>query len=187
MQNIKIIKSRRKTISLHIKPNGNIELKAPIQISDEQIQEFIKQKSNWIETHIKKIQERQKQIQQLNPLTSEDIRILAEKALEIIPKRVEYFAKIIGVTYGRITIRNQKSRWGSCSSNGNLSFNCLLMLAPPEVLDAIIVHELCHRKHMNHSKNFYAEVYHAYPEYDKWNNWLKENGVILIQRMIGEV
>ena len=87
-------------------------------------------------------------------LTREKVIALAEEALKVIPERVEYFAKVIGVTYGKITVRNQKTRWGSCSSKGNLNFNCLLMLAPPEVLDYVVVHELCHRKQMNHSKAF---------------------------------
>ena len=58
------------------------------------------------------------------------------------------------------------------------------MAAPPEVLDAVVVHELCHRLHMDHSKAFYAEVYRVYPEYDKWNNWLKTGGKLLIRRML---
>ena len=91
----------------------------------------------------------------------------------------------MGVTYGKITIRNQKTRWGSCSKTGNLNFNCLLMLAPPQVLDAVVVHELAHRKEMNHSPRFYREIEKVYPEYEKWNRWLKENGAILLKRMSG--
>ena len=109
-------------------------------------------------------------------MTLDKIKALADQALEIIPTRVEYFAKIIGVTYGNITIRNQKTRWGSCSSKGNLNFNCLLMLAPPEVLDYVVVHELCHRKQMNHSKAFWTEVEKVFPDYKKSIKWLKEEG-----------
>ena len=100
----------------------------------------------------------------------------------MIPQRAAYYAQRIGVSYGKITIRCQKTRWGSCSSKGNLSFNCLLMLTPPEVLDSVVVHELCHRKFMNHSQQFYQEVLKAYPEYRKWNRWLKKNGVVLLRR-----
>ena len=109
---------------------------------------------------------------------------MAEKALQIIPERVKYYAPLVGVNYGRITIRNQKTRWGSCSEQGNLNFNCLLVMMPMEVLDSVVVHELCHRKHMNHSKEFYAEVYKVFPQYDKWNKWLKENGSSFICRML---
>ena len=80
------------------------------------------------------------------------MKALADQAVKTIPERVRYYAPLIGVTYGKITIRNQRTRWGSCSSKGNLNFNCLLMLAPPEALDSVVVYELCHRKEMNHSK-----------------------------------
>ena len=82
----------------------------------------------------------------------------------------------MGVTYGRISIREQKTRWGSCSSKGNLNFNWRLIFAPPEVLDYVVVHELAHRKEMNHSKAFYAIVESIMPDYRKWKKWLKENG-----------
>lgn len=115
--------------------------------------------------------------------TDIQLRELAQQAVAVIPGRVEFFAKQIGVDYGRITIRNQKTRWGSCSSKGNLNFNCLLMLAPQEVLDYVVVHELCHRKEMNHSKAFWQEVEKILPDYKKSVQWLKKEGIRLIQRM----
>jgi predicted metal-dependent hydrolase len=98
----------------------------------------------------------------------------------VIPERAAHYAALMGVTYGRITIRAQKTRWGSCSSKGNLSFNCLLMLAPPEVLDSVVVHELCHLRVMNHSERFYAEVLRVFPEYREKHGWLKDNGDMLL-------
>ena len=92
------------------------------------------------------------------------------------------YAARIGVDYGRITVRAQKTRWGSCSARGDLSFNCLLMLAPPEVIDSVVVHELCHRRHMDHSPEFYAEVHRIFPDYDKWHGWLREHGPVLLAR-----
>ncbi len=115
----------------------------------------------------------------------DEIHGLADQALQVIPERVKYYAPLVGVTYGKITIRNQKTRWGSCSANGNLNFNCLLMLAPPEVIDSVVVHELCHRKHMNHSREFYEEVRRVYPEYDRCHKWLKEHGSELMRKMTG--
>ena len=82
----------------------------------------------------------------------------------------------VGVTYGRITIRNQRTRWGSCSAKGNLNFNCLLMKAPPEVLDYVVVHELCHRLEMNHSPRFWAQVERVLPDYKVSRKWLREHG-----------
>jgi hypothetical protein len=119
-------------------------------------------------------------------LSAEEIRQLADQALKVIPERVKYYAPLIGVDYGNITIRNQRTRWGSCSSKGNLNFNCLLMLTPPEVIDCVVVHELCHRKEMNHSRKFYQEIYRVYPEYDKWNQWLKQHGSAIMSRMIAK-
>lgn len=119
----------------------------------------------------------------IEPLSQQDIRELAEQALGVLPDKVRYYAGKIGVDYGRITVRNQKTRWGSCSAKGNLNFNCLLMLAPEEVLDYVVVHELCHRKEMNHSKRFWAEVAKIMPDYDEKRRWLKENGARLIRRM----
>lgn len=112
----------------------------------------------------------------LNQLSNAQVQELAEQALKVLPERVAYFAKSINVSYGRITIRNQKTRWGSCSSKGNLNFNCMLMLMPPQIQDYVVVHELCHRKEMNHSPEFWSEVEKVLPDYRERKKWLKENG-----------
>ena len=122
-------------------------------------------------------------LEKLQPYTAEEIHALAEKALAVIPEKVRKYASMIGVDYGRITIRNQKTRWGSCSGKGNLNFNCLLMLFPDEVIDYVVVHELCHRKQMNHSAEFYAEVEKIFPEYRRCQKWLKENGNFYMSRL----
>lgn len=116
-------------------------------------------------------------------MTEEELRALTEQAKPVFFARVGFYAPIVGVSVGRITVRHQKSRWGSCSSKGNLNFNCLLLLAPPEVLDLVVVHELCHLKVMNHSKAFYEELERAYPEWKTWRQWLKDNGAALIARL----
>lgn len=182
---VEVIRSARKTLSISIADDGHIIARAPLRMSERDIERFIVSKTGWIRTHIEKRREENSRVKELERFTPEEIKEMAEKALKIIPERVKYYASLLNVTYGRITIRNQKTKWGSCSSAGNLNFNCLLVMTPPEVLDAIVVHELCHRKQMNHSKQFYAEVYRVYPEYDKWNSWLKENGSVLIKRMTG--
>ena len=141
------------------------------------------QNKKWIETHLAKAQIRQGEADKYHKLSDAEIRALADRALKVIPDRVAYYAPLIGVTYGRITIRNQKSKWGSCSAKGNLNFNCLLMLAPPEVIDSVVVHELCHRKEMNHTKKFYDEVLKVFPDYWSCDKWLKDNGDILMTMM----
>jgi predicted metal-dependent hydrolase len=116
-------------------------------------------------------------------MSREQLRALAERAVEEIPKRVAHYAALMGVTYGRITIRNQKTRWGSCSSKGNLNFNCLLMLAPEQVMDYVVVHELSHRIYMNHSAAFWKTVEAYMPEYAQWRKWLKDNGTSLMAQL----
>ncbi len=115
-------------------------------------------------------------------LSSSEIDELTSEAKKVIPERAAFYAKQMGVSYNRITIRHQKTRWGSCSELGNLNFNCLLMLAPTEVLDYVIVHELCHLKEMNHSGSFWREVGRAMPGYRNPQKWLKENGPALMAR-----
>ena len=186
----RVIRSARYTMMIQIIAGTEIVVRAPKKASDKKIHDFVQSQEAWIRKHLKKKQEGNAKGEcgksDLSPLTPEELKELFDKALKVIPERVRYYAPIVGVTYGRITIRNQRTRWGSCSSKGNLNFNCLLMLAPPEVLDSVVVHELCHRKEMNHSSKFYAEVYKAFPEYDKWNKWLKEHGEELMLRMIGD-
>lgn len=180
---VHIIRSNRKTLGVQVNADGIIIVRSPLRLSESYIDIFLKEKAEWIARHIVLVKEESKKRSDIQKFTRDEIEDMGQKALEIIPERVKHYAEIIGVTYGNITIRNQKTRWGSCSSKGNLNFNCLLVLTPPEVLDSVVVHELCHRRHMNHSKDFYAEVYKAFPEYDKWNKWLKDNGSSLINRM----
>ena len=183
-ENIKvnIIRSNRKTLSIQLKP-GEIIARAPLRMKDKEIYSFIESKKTWIEKNLAKMEERQKVLDEVQPFTQEEINALAEKAKSIIPERVKYYAPKIGVTYNRITIRCQRTRWGSCSSKGNLNFNCLLALFPIEVIDSVVVHELCHRKHMNHSSQFYAEIEKVFPEYSKWHKWLSDNGGVYMGRL----
>ena len=183
LKTAEIIRSRRKTLALQIADDGHLIVRANLRSSNKDIIAFIEKNEKWINTHTAKVQQRNRELEQTEPFTEQDIHDMAEKALAMIPERVKYYAEKLGVTYGRITIRNQRTKWGSCTSKGNLNFNCLLMAAPSEVLDSVVVHELCHRLYMNHSREFYAEVYRIFPDYDKWNKWLKDNGVFLIRRM----
>ena len=177
-----IIYSPRKTLSLEIKPDG-FTIRAPKGIPRREINNFVKSKQSWIKKQLSKIQARQEALEQSPVFTMDEIRGLADKALVVIPEKVKKYAPIVGVDYGKITIRNQRSRWGSCSSKGNLNFNCLLMLFSDEVIDYVVVHELCHRKYMNHSAAFYAEVEQVLPEYRKCQKWLKDNGGLYLNRL----
>ena len=179
---VTVIRSNRKTVAIQVNSDRSVTVRAPRSASEKDIEEILKKKKAWISKHIEKINETKERFEAepTEKLTREKVIALADEALKVIPERVEYFAKVIGVTYGKITVRNQKTRWGSCSSKGNLNFNCLLMLAPPEVLDYVVVHELCHRKQMNHSKAFWLEVEKVLPDYKEARKWLKEEGSQMI-------
>lgn len=179
---VTVIRSNRKTVAIQVNSDLSVTVRAPRSTSEKDIEEILKKKEAWISRHIEKIKKAKERFEAepTEKLTREKVIALAEEALKVIPERVEYFAKVIGVTYGKITVRNQKTRWGSCSSKGNLNFNCLLMLAPPEVLDYVVVHELCHRKQMNHSKAFWLEVEKVLPNYKEVRKWLKEEGSQMI-------
>ncbi len=177
-----LIRSRRRTLGLEVRDEGII-VRAPIWATRSEIENFISSHRRWIENRLGKLDETRKLAAELEPLTEADLKILKKKAREYIPERVAYYAPLVGVSYGTISIRCQKTRWGSCSAKGNLNFNCLLMLTPPEVIDSVVVHELCHRKEMNHSGRFYEEVLRVFPDYRKWDKWLKEKGRSILMRV----
>lgn len=185
---IKVVRSARRTVCLQIDDNFDITVRAPMRMPDSEIRRFVEEKSSWIRKHMELMKERRKNAVQepAERLTTEEIRELAEEALQYIPQRTAYYAPLVKVNYGKITIRNQRSRWGSCSGRGNLNFNCLLMLMPPEVIDYVVVHELCHRLEMNHSERFWKEVERVLPDYKLQKKWLRENGDRIMRRMTGE-
>ena len=171
----RIIRTRRKTIGLEISPDLQITVRAPYHLSDVRIREFVESKQTWIPKHLAIMQDRQAHDPiPASVISDKELRHMTEEARIIIPERVKYFAKIIGVTYGLITIRHQKTRWGSCSSSGNLNFNCMLMTTSPELIDYVVVHELCHRKQMNHSPLFWKEVEEILPDYRNLRSRLRE-------------
>ena len=175
----RVIRSSRRTLALEITPTGEVLVRCPRRCSNAQIAAFVQSKADWLQKHLAKRAARP----QLPSLTAEEVHALAQQALQDLPVRVARFAALVGVVPGRITIRNQRTRWGSCSSKGSLNFNCLLMLTPPDVRDYVVVHELCHRKEMNHSPRFWAEVERVLPDYQAAKAWLKENGSTLIARL----
>ena len=173
-----IIKSDRKTIAIQIKPDGQIVVRCPKRMRIEEARRFVESKADWIEKHLAK-----RQRKNVVKYTRREIEQLREQARKLIAERVKHFAPIVGVTYGQIAIRTQHTRWGSCSSKSNLNFNCLLALVPPDVLDYVVVHELCRRKELNHSEHFWREVEKVLPNYKTQKSWLKENGTRLISKL----
>ena len=186
IQNLKLIRSDRRTISLEIASTGQVIVRAPIHMTDAEMKRFIDSKSSWLAKHLHKKEKDMESLQEEGCFTEQEIKKLVALAKQVIPEKVAYYARLMGVTYGRISIRKQKTRWGSCSREGNLSFNCLLMMAPPEVLDYVVVHELSHRLEMNHSARFWTQVEKVLPDYRGPRKWLKEHGGRLMMRMHGE-
>ncbi len=181
-----IQKSRRRSMCIHVAADRKIIVKVPLGTPTFLAEKFIREKKDWITKQLKKLEKQSELADSMGPLTEEDIRQIKKKARLLIPQRVDYYAKLAGISYKRIFIRLQKSRWGSCSADGNLNFNCLLVLMPPEILDSVVVHELCHRRHMNHSRAFYDEVLKIFPDYKRCNKWLKQNGGAYFRRISQE-
>ncbi len=176
-----IIKSDRRTVSVEVRPDGKVTLRVPKRMTYREIEKLVEEKSPWIEKTIAKYNSALEG--EIVPYTDEELKEMTAIAKQIIPPRVEYYAKLMGVTYGKITVRHPKTRWGSCTSKGNLSFNCLLTQVPPEILDSVVVHELSHRREMNHSERFYAQILKVMPDYHKRDRWLRQNGMKLMARI----
>ena len=178
---VEVIYSSRRTMGLEVTADGRVKARVPNRTADAVVEKFVKERAGWIaEKYLlqKARQEKQKLARgtrdyEQNPALEARYRELARA---VIGQRVSYFAAKMGVTYGRISIRDQKTRWGSRSGRGNLNFNWKLVLMPPEVLDYVVVHELAHRKQMNHSPLFWAEVGRVLPDYESRRRWLKEHG-----------
>ena len=170
---LRVIRSARKTIGLQVKEDGEVLLRIPNRLSARALQDFLNREQSWIWQKAEQMQSRIKQREAtgatpVGQLSREEL----EKIKEKIGSRVRYYGKIMGVTVGRI--RNQKTRWGSCSSKGNLNFNYQLYYLPDELLDYVVIHELVHRRHMNHSADFWAEVEKYCPDYKIYRKQLNE-------------
>ena len=177
MISLQIIPSRRKTIALQVTPRGQVLVRCPLGMSRRQAEEFFLAHQDWVEAQLKKLPPMQP------GLTRQELEQLTRDAAGEFHRLVQALAPVVGVSWGKITIRHQKSRWGSCSAGGNLSFNCLLMLAPATVREYVVVHELCHRRQMNHSRQFWAEVERVLPDYRSRRQWLKQQGGALLARL----
>ena len=176
---VEVIRSRRRTLLLELGPQGTFRARVPLRMPEREIRAFIAERRDWMEA------QRQKYgLGDLPPkLTDGEISELRQKAKDYIPGRAAYWAGMLGLEYGRVTIKAQRTKWGSCSSKRNLNFNLLLMLTPQEVIDSVVVHELCHLRELNHSPRFYALVRAAMPDYDTHRRWLRLNGPRIMARL----
>jgi predicted metal-dependent hydrolase len=174
-----VIFSDRKTMALQLKPDGTPLVRAPRRTSRRCVERFLREHWDWVERQREK-QAAQPRAEQMDEAA---LAALKKQARPVFLARTAYFAPLVGVRVGRISVRSQRSKWGSCSSKGNLNFNCLLLLAPPAVLDYVVVHELCHRLELNHSPRFWAELRRVLPDYEAARRWLRQNGGALMARL----
>ncbi len=175
---IQVIRSARKSIGLEIKAGGEVFARIPARFSDWELKRFLEEHKGWIFDKLRLSRERKEnrkavEAPRMEEMTAAEIARMKERFLE----RVRHYSGLMGITFGRITVRNQKTRWGSCSEKGNLNFNYLLYFLPKELLDYVVVHELAHRRHMNHSGEFWAEVEKYFPEYKECRKKLKKIGI----------
>ena len=180
---VELVRSQRKTLALYITADGRVQVRSPMRTPHSVIQAFVEQHREWIESHLSARQDKLQEAAELGTLRPEELEDLKKRAKKVIPARAAWYAPLVGVRFGRISIRTQRSRWGSCSGKGNLNFNCLLMLAPAEVLDYVVVHELCHLLEMNHSPRFWAQVERVCPNWKACRRWLRENGESLMAQL----
>ena len=209
----KIIKSKRRTLSLSINENAELIVRAPNQISNKRIEEFIIEKSKWINKNKNLMQSR---INEMNDSDSDYlflgniyplIKVYENpnkidfngtefitsienqdkfkaslkswykiKFKEIAIPRLNYFSDKYNLKINQVRFKNQKTLWGSCSSKNNINLNYLLVMAPMIVIDYVIIHELVHTVHKNHSANFWNAVEAIMPDYKKAKKWLNKNG-----------
>ena len=168
--NFEIVYSIRKTLSITVK-DGRVIVRAPIGVSRTHIDSFVNKNRSWIEKQIEAAKNRHDPIADM---TDAEIRLLRENARSCLTVKTEKYAKIMGLKYSRITITGAKTRFGSCSSKGTISYSYRLMLYPEVAIDYVVVHELAHLVEMNHSRRFYAIVEKILPDYKERIKLLKK-------------
>lgn len=163
-------KARRKSISAFVNKEGVIEVRTPYGISDGFVRDFLELKAERI---IVILENYSRRMEYEDALGDEGLDKLMEKAHDLIPDRVRYYSEIMGVRPTRVKIGKAKKRFGSCSSSGNLNFSCRVMAYSAKAVDYVVVHELSHLIHMNHSREFWRTVEKYMPDYKLVRDELK--------------
>jgi len=171
-----LIRSRRKHITLIIDDDAKLIVRAPHHVPHYYIRELVIGRSEWIIRKQKEIASRPRPLE----ISPSERRALIERCRKVVAERCERYAEITGCHPETIRISGARTRWGSCGAKGSVNLNWRLILTPPEVLDYVIVHELCHLAERNHSKRFWDRVEAAMPDYKSRRRWLKRNGHLLL-------
>lgn len=157
-KNYTVIRSRRRTLAIEIRKDGQVLVRVPYRVTDREIAELVAKKQGWIEKHLHRLPP-----PPAEP-TEEELNALRTRAREVIVPRVAYYADVMGLTPATVKITSARRRFGSCSSRGGLCFSCRLAAYPIEAIDYVVVHELAHLKHRDHSPAFHALVARYLPD-----------------------
>ena len=172
METYKLIRSDRRTLSMELSPEGELILRAPRRMPLSHIENFIASHEKWILEHREKIR-RRADFDRAHFATEEQIEALIARAKEILPEKTEYWAKVMGVTPAGVRINRAQKRFGSCSAENRIAYSYRLMAYPEEAIDYVVVHELSHIRHKNHSPDFYAFIARFLPDYRRREAILK--------------
>lgn len=171
MEEYRVIRSKRKTLSLEVTEDLSLLVRAPYQVSQSQIDSFVARHQDWIAVH----RERCRQWRERHPEpTEEERRMYIQRAKEILPRKVAYYGKLMGLTPAGLTITDARKRFGRCSGKNRISFAWRLMAYPEEAIDYVVVHELAHIRHKNHGAEFYALIASVLPDYKARIKLLRE-------------
>lgn len=158
----RLVRSRRSTVSLTVTREGEVVVRAPLRMPRQAIDAFVASKTQWLARQMA----RQQALREAHPpLTEEEKEALRQRAKAYLPGRVAHYAPLVGVTPTALHITSARTRFGSCSGKNSISFSLYLMQYPPEAIDYVVVHELCHIRHHDHSAAFYALVASVLPDY----------------------
>ena len=168
----KIKESKRaKRMRIAVYCDGRVVVTVPRGFPERMLERFIADKKDWIMEKVQRFLRAPHGL--VRKYARGDFKKYKDEAKVLVEERIAYFNQFYGFKYNKINIKNQKTRWGSCSRKGNLNFNYKMLFLAPEVQDYIVAHELCHLKEFNHSKNFWNLVAQVLPEYKKLRGGLK--------------
>ena len=172
---ISVIRSARKSLGLEVRDANTVLARIPTRVSDRELKAFVENHRSWILEKTEVMAEREEKRKSIPAPPPELLSKTDRMKIQLkIGKRVRHYCEAMGVTVGYVTVKNQKTRWGSCSAKGNVNFNYQLAFLPDELLDYVVIHELAHRRHMDHSRAFWAEVEKYCPDYLERREQLKE-------------
>ncbi len=154
-----IIRSSRRSMALEVTRNRQIIVRIPFFVTDAQAGDFVMSKQDWLQRHL------QSPVPQRRDHTENEIAALKKSARETLPARVAHYADKMGVKPAAVGVTRARGRYGSCSVKKRINFSCFLMASPPEAVDYVVVHELCHLKYMNHGIAFYALLSRVLPDW----------------------